>query len=112
MPTFTNVQDVFANMCRGFQQDKAGSDNAMIQFDLAGEAGGKYWVKVANGICETGTGDAPSKADMTLLAAGEDWLKVINGELNPMNGFMTGKIKVQGNMSYALKLQTWFANER
>jgi putative sterol carrier protein len=111
MPTFTDIKEVFANMCQGFQAAKAGSDNALIQFDLAGDNGGKWWVKVANGTCETGTGEAPGKADMTLLAASEDWLKVINGELNPMQGFMQGKIKVQGNMGLALKLQTWFVNQ-
>ncbi len=111
MASFTNVQDIFATMCEGFQAAKAQNDSATIQFDLSGDAGGKYWVKVANGTCEAGTGDAPSKPDMTLLATAEDWVKVTNGEINPMQAFMQGKIKVQGNMGYALKLQTWFVNQ-
>jgi putative sterol carrier protein len=108
MPSFTNVQEIFANMCSAFQADKAQNENATIQFDLSGDNGGKYWVKVANGVCETGSGAAPGTTDMTLLASGEDWIMVTNGQLNAMTAFMQGKIKVQGNMGMAMKLQNWF----
>src|SRR5215831_8385043 len=108
MPTYTSIPAIFENMCTAFVPEKAQSDNAIIQFDLAGENGGKYWVKVSNGTCASGTGDAPSPADMTLLASGEDWLAIVNGQLNAMSAFMQGKVKAQGNMSLALKLQTWF----
>ncbi len=109
MAKYANVQEIFANMCSVFQAAKAQGDKALIQFDLSGDSGGKYWVKVENGMCESGSGAAPSTPDMTLVTTADDWLKVTNGELNPMTAFMQGKIKVQGNMGFALKLQTWFA---
>jgi putative sterol carrier protein len=108
MPTFTSVQEIFDNMCKAFKAEKAQNDTATIQFDLSGENGGKYWVKVVNGTCSVGNGLAPDTADMTLLTSAEDWLKVTNGELNAMTAFMQGKIKVQGNMGLAMKLQSWF----
>ncbi len=109
MSANTNVQELFANMCQSFVPTKAQGEKALIQFDLSGDNGGKYWVRVEGGQCETGTGAAPSTPDMTLLSSADDWLKVTNGELNAMTAFMQGKIKVQGNMGMALKLQTWFA---
>ena len=108
MRTFTNVQDIFTNMSTAFQADKAQGEKALIQFDLSGENGGKYWVKIADGKCETGSGPAPETPDMTFLSSAADWLKLTNGELNPMTAFMQGKIKVQGNMGLALKFQNWF----
>jgi putative sterol carrier protein len=108
MTTYTSVQQIFDNLCQGFKAEKAQSDVATIQFDLSGDNGGKYWVKVTNGTCAVGNGAAPETADMTLLTTAEDWLKVSNGELNAMTAFMQGKIKVQGNMSLAMKLQSWF----
>jgi putative sterol carrier protein len=108
MAQFTNVQEIFANICNTFQPAKAQGDKALIQFDLSGDNGGKYWVKIADGACETGNGTAPGTPDMTLVTTADDWLKVTNGELNPMTAFMQGKIKVQGNMGLALKLQNWF----
>lgn len=109
MPKFTTSKEIFDQMSKAFQPAKAQGDKAVIQFDLSGESGGKYWAKIADGACESGTGDAPQPADMTLMASGEDWVKLINGELNAMNAFMMGKIKVKGNMGMAMKLQTWFA---
>jgi putative sterol carrier protein len=109
MPTFTNAEEIFTNICMAFQPANAKGDNAVIQFDLSGEKGGKYWVKVADGKCESGIGPAPSAPNMTFLSSGADWIKLTNGELNAMTAFMQGKIKVQGNMSLALKFQSWFA---
>ncbi|MEP7286760.1 MAG: SCP2 sterol-binding domain-containing protein [Chloroflexota bacterium] len=108
MPTYTSVPAIFENLCTVFLPEKAQNDSATFQFDLAGDGGGKYWLKVANGTCESGAGDAPSPADMTLLTSTTDWLAVVNGELNAMTAFMAGKVKVQGNMGMALKLQSWF----
>jgi putative sterol carrier protein len=108
MPTYTSVPAIFEDFCSTFVPEKAQNDTATIQFDLSGDNGGKYWVKVVNGTCQSGTGAAPNPADMTLLTSGEDWLSVANGQLNPMSAFMQGKIKVQGNMGLALKLQQWF----
>ena len=108
MGTYTSIPAIFENMCTVFVAEKAQTDTATIQFDLSGDNGGKYWVKVDKGTCASGTGAAPAAADMTLLTTGEEWLNVVNGTLNPMTAFMQGKIKVQGNMSLALKLQQWF----
>ncbi len=109
MPANTNVQQLFENMCQSFLPAKAQGEKALIQFDLSGDNGGKYWIKVENGQCESGNGSAPGTPDMTLVSSADDWLKVTNGELNAMTAFMQGKIKVQGNMGMALKLQPWFA---
>ncbi len=108
MAAFNSIPAIFENLCTVFQPDKAQGDKATIQFDLSGDNGGKYWVKVDNGNCESGAGDAPGTPDMTLLASGDDWLGVSNGTVNPMTAFMQGKVKVQGNMGLALKLQSWF----
>lgn len=108
MPTFDSASAIFENICTVFQADKAQTDTATIAFDLSGDNGGKYWVRVNNGTCEAGQGAPAGNPDMTLLAAAEDWLGVANGTLNPMTAFMQGKIKVQGNMGLAMKMQSWF----
>ena len=48
------------------------------------------------------TTDAP--ADCTIVLSLEDLEALISGELNPTSAFMTGKIKIEGDMSVAMAL--------
>lgn len=51
-------------------------------------------------------------ADATISVGFDDFLKLAQGALDPMNAFMTGKLKVAGDMSVAMKLQTIFSKLR
>ncbi|MFT6210015.1 MAG: alkylation response protein AidB-like acyl-CoA dehydrogenase/putative sterol carrier protein [Bacteroidia bacterium] len=60
-----------------------------------------------------GTGDAnvvtvndAAEAQCTVDVTMEDLTAMLAGDLNPMNAFMSGKIKVKGDMSVAMKLGT------
>jgi putative sterol carrier protein len=48
------------------------------------------------------TTDAPT--DCTIKLALEDLESLVSGDLNPTSAFMTGKIKVEGDMSVAMAL--------
>jgi len=48
--------------------------------------------------------DAP--ADSTVKVSWEDWQALAAGTLNPMTAFMSGKLKVEGDMSVAMQLQS------
>jgi putative sterol carrier protein len=104
MATQQEVAQIFTNIADNFDPSRLDGINATIQFDLSGDNGGLYWVKMADGGAESGEGaiDTPS---MTLKAAADDWANMVNGDLNPMQAFMTGKIKIQGDMALAMKLQ-------
>lgn len=49
--------------------------------------------------------EGDTDAACTIRIAPQDMLALLRGELNPMNAFMAGKIKVEGDMSVAMKLQ-------
>ena len=105
MATQQEVDQIFTNIADQFDPSRTDGLNATILFDLSGENGGLYWVKVADGQAETGKGTVDSP-NMTLKAAADDWAAMVNGDLNPMQAFMTGKIKIQGDMGLAMKLQS------
>lgn len=57
-----------------------------------------------DGSANTVTEDS-GDADTTIKVAWDDWQKMASGELDGMTAFMTGKLKVEGDMSNAMQLQ-------
>ena len=53
-----------------------------------------------------------SAADTTIKTSWEDWQKMAAGELDGMTAFMTGKLKIDGDMSNAMQLQGVLAKLR
>ncbi len=102
------VGATFAGMVERFVPEKAAGLTATIAFNLSGDNGGLYWIKVAAGAAETGAGNIDN-VDMTVHASADDWFAVAIGELNPMQAFMTGKLKIQGDMGLAMKMQSLFS---
>ena len=51
-------------------------------------------------------------ADTTIKTSWEDWEKMAAGELDGMTAFMTGKLKIEGDMSNAMQLQSVVAKLR
>jgi putative sterol carrier protein len=83
---------------------KASSLNAKYLFDVAGA--GKWVVDVENGQVSVREGEG--EADATIEASEETFMKIVNREQNPATAFMTGKLKVRGDMGAAMKLQQLF----
>ena len=53
-----------------------------------------------------------SAADTTIKTSWDDWQKMAGGELDGMTAFMTGKLKIEGDMSNAMQLQGVLAKLR
>jgi putative sterol carrier protein len=88
--------------------EKAANTKAVIQFDVSGDQGGKWWAKIADGKAETGKGDAPETANLTVIAEAGDFVKIMTGQMDGMSAFMSRKLQVKGDMGLAVKLQTLF----
>ena len=78
--------------------------NGVFQFNLSGDNGGNFHVKIADGKAELVEGSY-EKPDVTVSASADNLLKMMEGKLSGHVAFMTGKLKVKGNMSMAMKLQ-------
>lgn len=100
-----SVQQFFSEI--NVDASKAAGMNAKYQFDITGEGGGQWYAKVADGKADVGQGTIESP-NITLTAAAADWLNLVNGKINGQTAFLTGKLKVKGDMTLALKLQSLF----
>ena len=102
-----SLEQIFEDMMKNFNAEKAEGVDAVFQFDMTGDDGGKYWLKIVNGEVTGDDGEHESPT-MVLTADTADYKALMTGDLNPMMAFMQGKIKVKGDMGLALKLQAIF----
>jgi len=100
-------KDIFAEMPSQLDQNAAKGVNATIQFNLSGENGGQWYVAIKDGTAAVSEGTAPS-ANMTMTMAANDYVDMTTGKLNGQMAFMSGKLKISGDMGLAMKMQTLF----
>ena len=104
----TTPKEVFAAMPGRFNKDAAKGLNATYQFDLSGDNGGKWQVVIDNGTCTVKEGAAASP-NITLSMTAQDYVDMSTGKLNPQVAFMSGKLRIAGDMGLALRMQSLFA---
>jgi len=98
------VQEFFQNLpTRADSTKTAGMTNSYV-FDIEGL--GQWKVDVDDGAVTVAEGGGD--ADATISATEETFQKIIAGEQNPTSAYMTGKLKIKGDMGAAMKLQKIF----
>jgi putative sterol carrier protein len=79
--------------------------NAILEFQIGGASGGTWTVDcTAEGAGKVTEGSA-GNAKTTIVCADGDFLNILNKKTNAQMAFMSGKLKVKGDMTLALKLQ-------
>jgi putative sterol carrier protein len=104
MPT---VKETFEAMAGRFRADKSAGTNAVIQYDVSGDGGGTWHAVIKDGTClvKSGAGTSPT---LTLQISSQDWLDMLSGKQSGQMLFMSGKLKVKGDMGLAMKLGSMF----
>lgn len=77
--------------------------DCVLQFNTSAPA----YVTIKSGAASVAEGTAPSP-NVTISMADDDLVKMFKGELNAMMAFMTGKLKVDGDLMMAQKLANLF----
>ena len=81
--------------------------NAVYQFNVHGEEGGAWVVDLKNGSGEVWPGRHEA-ADCIISMNQDDFVALASGSINPLNAFMQGRIRVQGDIMMATRLQSLF----
>ena len=99
---------ILAYMATRFVPERAGGQSAVIGWDVTSPEGThQYQLKVADGTCTAVSGSA-EPARVTLGMALPDFLRFLTGKIDGMQAFMTGKLKLSGDMMFAQAIQQWF----
>jgi putative sterol carrier protein len=101
------VKDAVQALPAAFLPERAGTAKAQFQLDLSGNSSGKWVLDVADGKCvvQEGTAEQP---DVTVSMDGEDFVAMINNQLDPVQAFMGGKIRITGNLGLVMQFLNWF----
>jgi len=105
MPT---VKETFDLMSSRFKPDKARGLNAVVQYEITGEGGGSWHATFKDDTCVVTSGIAANPT-LTLTMSAQDWLDMLAGKLSGQMAFMSGKLKLKGDMGLAMKLPSLFA---
>jgi putative sterol carrier protein len=78
--------------------------NSIYEFNITGDNGGVWTVDLTKepGVVSPGSG---GNAKCTVTCASADFMNIVSGKMNPQMAFMSGKLKIKGDMGLAMKLQ-------
>lgn len=82
----------------------AGINHAYL-FDIQGE--GRWLVELRDGTV-TVTENPTTEGDVQFSTTGETFDRLADGRQNPMMAYMTGKLKVNGDLGAAMELKNLF----
>jgi putative sterol carrier protein len=99
-----SVQEFFETLPSQADTSKTEGMNNSYVFDI--EGAGQWTVRVEDGSVNVVEG--LEDADVTISASQEVFEKILAGEQNATSAYMTGKIKLKGDMGAAMKLQKLF----
>jgi putative sterol carrier protein len=101
------ISEFIARMSAAFVPEKAAGVEGTIQLKLTGTQPGEWFIIIKDNQCtyNQGTVDAPR---LTVAADFADFIKIFTGQLDGMQAFMQGRIRITGDMGLALKLLQLF----
>ena len=99
-----SVQEFFETLPERVRPERIAGMNNTYAFDI--EGAGMWTVAIADGTVAVTEG--AGEADCTFSSNEETFEKIVAGEQNATTAYMTGKLKIKGDMGAAMKLQKIF----
>ncbi len=103
----TSCKEAFDGTPSRFIKEAAKGLKCIYQFDLSGEGGGKWHILINEDKCEVKEGSHPSP-NITISMAAQDYLDMVNKKANGQMLFMSGRLRISGDMGLALRMQSLF----
>lgn len=85
--------------------DVVKSTQGVYKFDISGEHPGVWYIDLKNDAGSAGSGEPPVQADVVMSMDSADFVKMFSGKLKPTMAFMSGKLKIKGDMTLAIKME-------
>ena len=87
-----------------FNPSKAKGVDVAVQINITGPNGGEWMVIIKDQKLEVKEGTHPSPT-LAIGVAEADYMDMVNGKMSGEKAFLTGKLRLKGNIALALKLR-------
>jgi putative sterol carrier protein len=104
------LDQVFAQMREHIKSDAAASTDAVVHWKIGGRGDGgedHYEVVIRGGTCEVNE-QPKEEPTVTLTMDGADFLRLVTNNANGPELFMSGKLKIEGDLAFASTLPALF----
>jgi len=105
------IEPLLMGMPMTFDAKSAGAARATIQFRVSGAEPGDYWLRIADGKCESFEGIA-DRPDLVVHTPDTVWLQIAHGKLDGADALAEGLYRVDGDFAVLGKMREWFAAAR
>lgn len=99
------VAETFRVIQGAMTEEYVRSTQGVFQFELSGDGGGTWYIDLKTKGGSAGFGKPPVTADVVMSMSSADFVKMFTGKLKPTLAFMSGKLRIKGNMALAIKLE-------
>jgi len=101
-----STEAIFDKISGVLNEEMCSKVKSVFKFELTGDESGEWIVDIQNGAGSVGRASPGSpEASCTMVMESGDFAKMFKGELNSMQAFMSGKLKIKGDMAQAMKLE-------
>uniref|UniRef100_A0A4W4FDR9 Hydroxysteroid dehydrogenase-like protein 2 n=1 Tax=Electrophorus electricus TaxID=8005 RepID=A0A4W4FDR9_ELEEL len=103
------IADIFNVFKRRITTELVKSTQGVYKFELSGKDPGVWYVDLKNEGGSAGSGEPPNNADVVMSMDSDNFVKMFTGNLMPTMAYMSGKLKIEGDLSLAIKLEKLMA---
>jgi putative sterol carrier protein len=102
-----SMEDLFSGMIERFNPDAAEGLNAVLQFSLTGLQSGEFFIDIKDSTATLVRG-VDRSSELVVEIDSDDWVAIVEGRLDGTQAYMTGKMKVKGDMNLLFILEQLF----
>lgn len=101
------IHELFEHLAEQLDPAVAAGIDRTLQWNITDEDPGVWALEITDGAGRLIPGGVDNP-DTTFTTTGETWVAIAEGRQDPMHAFMTGRMKVTGDMMLALKAPKLF----
>jgi putative sterol carrier protein len=105
------LDEIFRRMSEHFRAEAAGDTDAVIHWQIDGGPDGRtadYETVIRDGACDVHRGFQSDSSRVTFKIGGADFLRLVTGNAAGPMLFMSGKLKIEGDMMFAASAASLF----